>query len=396
MGKTFTQVDSTEKRLINNMKKCGLTWQKIQEITGRSSKTLQTVFQGGSAGGSKGVIVKGTKAKSTSNKTKTLLSVLEDPKLPPSSPLSIADLKALIRALHKLQKAAGGRKEVTIAMVKKQAKLTVLDRACLEAFHANDIWFNKLKERPILKESDVEMRFAWGKGHEKRTEQEWVNKPHAIIDNKNYKLFTRERGRDHAARRGVRGAYQLRGAAPKPWLVKPKADLTFPAKGVQVTAAVIRGKIRMWEYVEGKAWNSEAAAAMYRGPLVKAMAKAYPEHAAKRKAKWVVLEDNDPAGYKSGLAKKAKAEVGIKTDDLPFRSPDLNVLDYSLWHTINIEMRKQEAKFRKNYKEPAEDFKDRLRRTALGLPAAKVKRAVKDMKRRVAAVVAAEGGLFET
>ena len=39
-----------------------------------------------------------------------------------------------------------------------------------------------------------------------------------------------------------------------------------PAMGVTVTAVVIKGRIRMWEYVEGKN-KGEKAAAMYKGPL---------------------------------------------------------------------------------------------------------------------------------
>ena len=41
-----------------------------------------------------------------------------------------------------------------------------------------------------------------------------------------------------------------------------------------------------------------AAAAMYKN-LAKALKKAYPEHAAKPRATWRVIEDNDPAGFKS-------------------------------------------------------------------------------------------------
>ena len=82
----------------------------------------------------------------------------------------------------------------------------------------------------------------------------------------------------------------------------------------------------MWEYVpdhstSGK-WNGGAAASIYSGPLVKAMGRAFPN----QDAKWEVLEDNDPAGYKSNEALQAKKNAGIITDNLPKRSPDLNVL----------------------------------------------------------------------
>ena len=125
----------------------------------------------------------------------------------------------------------------------------------------------------------------------------------------------------------------------EPHVVKPKGgNMKCPSQGVTVSAAVIKGRIRMWEYIQGS-WSGASAAAMYKGPLVQALCKAFPAQAAMPYAKWVVMEDNDPAGFKSGKAKQAKVEVGIVTDDLPRRSPDFNVLDYSLWRIINVQMR---------------------------------------------------------
>ena len=92
--------------------------------------------------------------------------------------------------------------------------------------------------------------------------------------------------------------------------------MKFPATGVSVTAAVIKGKIRMWHYIDGR-WNGAAAAAMYKGPLFKALKSAYPAHAHKDRSTWSVLEDNDPTGYKSSKGIAAKRDVRIVTDDLP-------------------------------------------------------------------------------
>ena len=55
-------------------------------------------------------------------------------------------------------------------------------------------------------------------------------------------------------------------------------------------------------------------------------------------------------------------------------------------------MRAQEKSFPKSKKETAEEFKVRLRRTALGLPESVVRKAVSDMYRRVRAVFAEDGG----
>ena len=221
-----------------------------------------------------------------------------------------------------------------------------------------------------------------------------MRKLRAIVDNKHWQLFTTGAGRSHAARRLIRGAYQKRGEQPEGHMVKPKeGNMKYPARGVTVTAAVIKGRIRMWNYVDGN-WNGQKAADMYNGPLLRAMKRAYPGRAKKSGAAWEVLEDNDPAGFKLPKARTAKLDAGIKTDDLPRRSPDLNVLDYSLWRAINIAMRAQERTWPQGKTETAEEFKARLRKTAMGLPEALVTRCVGDMVRRCRQTFDRGGRLF--
>ena len=195
--------------------------------------------------------------------------------------------------------------------------------------------------------------------------------------------------RAHAARRRVRGAYRAPGGPPKAWLVRQKKTEKYPAPGVQVTAAVIKGKIRMWHYVDGP-WCAQNAADMYEGPLLASLKKAYPG-----KRHFVVLEDNDPAGYKSRKGLQAKAAANITTLDLPRRSPDLNVLDYTLWAEINKRMRAQEETFRASKKESKAAYMERLRRTAIMLPKSVVTTAVKAMSARTKKVAEAKGGLIE-
>ena len=105
-------------------------------------------------------------------------------------------------------------------------------------------------------------------------------------------------------------------------------------------------------------------------------------------------KDNDPTGYKSRAGTGAKTLARIVADSLPKRSPDLNVLDDSLWHAINVRMREQERAFPKRYVETVADFKRRLRGVAMRLPRALVERAVGSMTRRCRAIAAAKGGLI--
>ena len=204
----------------------------------------------------------------------------------------------------------------------------------------------------------------------------------------------RGKDRHEAARRQIRGGYRGRGDKPKSYLVKRKPHMKYSAPSVQVTAAIIKGKIRMFEFVKGN-WNGEKAANMYKGPLLKALRKAYPETARTKNPRFTVLEDNDPAGYKSSKGIAAKKEAGLVSVVLPKRSPDLNPLDYAIWSAINRAMRKQEKTMRKNFRESKEAYMARLRKTALSLPKATVEKAVKQMYNRVRWVIEAQGGLFE-
>ena len=161
-----------------------------------------------------------------------------------------------------------------------------------------------MREKLLLKPDDVHARYSFAKKHGARAASAWVNCPHAIIDNKHFSLHLDRQSREYVARRIVRGAYRSGSSAVQGHLVKPKGQLKYPAPGVQVTAGVIKGRVRFWRVVEGR-WNSVKAVEMYKA-LEKAMAKAFPDHAARRRAKWIILEDNDPSGYKSTVAQATK------------------------------------------------------------------------------------------
>ena len=83
-------------------------------------------------------------------------------------------------------------------------------------------------------------------------------------------------------------------------------------------------------------------------------------------------------------------------DELPRKSPDLNVLDYALWHEVNVRMRGQESSWPADKRESADEYKQRLRKTAFSLPKsfAKVKKCVGGMARRCEQLLKRKGKLF--
>ena len=84
--------------------------------------------------------------------------------------------------------------------------------------------------------------------------------------------------------------------------------------------------------------------------------------------------------------KAAKRELHIKPEEWPTYSPDLHPLDYSIWELIEQRMAKQKAP----RKETVAQYKERLKRTALRLPAKLVRQVVagdRGIRARAAAIV---------
>ena len=101
------------------------------------------------------------------------------------------------------------------------------------------------------------------------------------------------------------------------------------------------------------------------------MKKVLAKHRAVKKV-WTIVEDNDPAGFKSSKARAAKKEVGMKELSLPPYSPDLNPLDFAFWRAVETRARESVGKRALTVKE----YKATLRRTALRLSAKIVGKAV--------------------
>ena len=122
---------------------------------------------------------------------------------------------------------------------------------------------------------------------------------------------------------------------------------------------------------------------MYKGANIKTLRKERGE-----KRQYIILEDNDPVGYKSNKGKMAKSNMHIEVLEYPRYSPDLNPLDYSLWQQIEKQTLEESPKG----KETVEAYKARLRTNALNLPKAAVVKAVEALPRRAQAVVDKQGG----
>jgi len=306
--------------------------------------------------------------------------------------LSRAQIDFLVRRLDELVRRSKKRYMVSVAMLKRSTRVKASERTILTALHERNIYFRKLREKPVLTEEDIKDRYAFAKKYRSKSARWWLQNIHSSIDGKFFKVYLTAGMRVQAAQHQTHGAYRSPGQGLDGAYVKPKknAKVNTGAQSSLIMAAVGAGRVMMWYDVPHGRWNGGAAATMYVKPLRDALIKSWGE-----KRQFVVLEDNDPTGFKSGKGLRAKKQAGIKAFVIPRRSPDLSVCDYAIWKEVNSRMRRQELNWPKAKRESRNDYLRRLRRTALRLPAGFINKSISDMKRRCQRLYDAAGGFIE-
>ena len=305
--------------------------------------------------------------------------------------LSPAQVDKVEKTLSDLVDKADGRYEVTVAMVKRKARVKASERVVSEALHARGVYFRKMREKPILKPEHVEARYNWAKKHRGKSAQWWLRNIHVHLDNHHFKVATTHTGRCLLSRRQVRGVYRKKEKSLRPSVVKPSSKLrqNTGSRGVLIAGGVGGGKALVWHVVEG-AWGGEAAKKFYLDEVRPRLQKAYPE-----KRSFTLLEDNDPTGNMSKKGVEAKRVAKLKGFAIPKYSPDLNVMDYAVWAEVEKRMRRQERGWPAEKRETRHAFILRLARTARALPKEFVDKSIMDMQRRCKLVYEAKGGLFQ-
>ena len=203
-----------------------------------------------------------------------------------------------------------------------------------------------------------------------------------IMDNSKFQIPTKPDTREHLAKSKLFAQLRTRSEGLDPDFTKPSKTIHSRNLGgsAMVCAGISNCRIVLWEYCAK--WNGQVAADTYKGPILKTLIK----HRG-RKASFLLAEDNDPTGYKSGKAMAEKRRLGIKTIQWPHYSPDLMPLDFSLWTDINRRM----AATAPRGNETVAAFKRRLRRVALSTSTSTVRGAVAAMRGRAAMIWKAGG-----
>jgi hypothetical protein len=211
------------------------------------------------------------------------------------------------------------------------------------------------------------------------------------LDNHHFKCATTVRGRSLLAKRRVRGVYRKRGRSLRPGHAKPNPKLkqSTGVKGILKAGGVGGGRVLVWHTVDARRGGDEAEN-LYENVVTPALRQRHPH-----KTSFCILEDNDPTGNNSSKGRAAKSKCKLHVFHIPKRSPDLNVLDYSVWSEVERRMRAQERRMPVSKRETRKKFGARLNRTAKALSHAYINDAIGDLQRRCQLLYEAKGGLFE-
>ena len=130
-----------------------------------------------------------------------------------------------------------------------------------------------------------------------------------IIDTKRFQVPTTPEGRAFLAKQRVVAQLRTRaeGLQNEFTIPSPKRDRRNVGGTVNVCAGICAGKVALWEYVDK--WNGEVAKQMYRGPIMRTL-----KRRRGHRESYLLAEDNDPSGYKSGKAMAEKRRFGHHDD----------------------------------------------------------------------------------
>ena len=301
--------------------------------------------------------------------------------------LSRSNVKNMDAARKALIKKGDGTRSVRYKEIMKKARVPTVHRTTASRAFVReglDVKFRPSRQKPRrTPEHEKERQEMCGKIC-RYPSNYFSDRVDMIIDNKAFQIPTTSDARKHAMSEKVHGQLRLRSEGLTKGFTKPNQKRHRRNLGghALVCAGISNCKVVLWEYIQGR-WGGAKAADMYKGPIMKTLKKKRGE-----KTSYFLVEDNDPQGYKSGLAKAAKRSLGIKTMEWPRYSPDLNPLDFSLWDNIEARMAKTAPRGR----ETVVAFKARLRRVAFSTPTSEVRKMVEAVRSRAKAIRDAKGG----
>ncbi len=250
-------------------------------------------------------------------------------------------------------------------------------------------WKRCLRKIPVDKVNKAICK-AWGKKH-RRHSVAWWQTGVLAIDCCSFKWYTSPKGKAAAASMKKTGSYRLasegrKRAAPSPFKHRQGA------KCVHICGGFGAGATRLWaEYgrkedgdddeKRGGGWCGDTYCRIVRYHLTQAV----KVNGGKNQLgghNLTVLRDNDPKGFNSNKGRAKEEACGLEVLPLPTYRPDLSPPDYTFWNEINEQMKKDEAAWPEGKRETFDEFRARLKATALGLSKEVVDAGMRSMHRR--------------
>ena len=299
--------------------------------------------------------------------------------------LSAANLNTMERTRDNLVTKAECEREITWGEVVRKARVPNVDRTTAAKHMKRKFGVQAMRPRGKLTRNDIDEaeRKRICNKLRKLPRGYWTSGVHLTMDNKRWPVPLSIRGKKYLRQTKVRFVLRSKRQGLKKGYTKPdKRKHRTNLGGVNLVAGIIKGKVRIWHYFDGR-WTAEKAADVYKNVVAPALVRAHG-----RKRRYTIVEDNDPTGYKSTAGKRAKADLNIAPIEYPTYSPDMNVCDYALWDEVERRMSEQAAPKR----ETREQFKARLRRTALGIPKNVVLNMLGSMVHRTQSIYENDGG----
>ena len=299
--------------------------------------------------------------------------------------LTRAQIRAANLARLRLVKKADNEVRVTWAMVIEEAGLG--DAGCHRTLcdtlrRELGVAYRPARKKIGIVEEDAKKRLQVATQWKRKPARFWTQEVHGYVDNKAFVLPLTPKQRKRFRQTRVTGHLRTKAEGLRRGYTQPRQKHSwqgFPS--VTVTAMVARDKVIMWHY-QDKTWNGQTAAETYEGPMLSALKRVWGERSVYR-----VVEDGDRKGNQSKKGIAAKRRAHIRALTLPPRTPELMPLDAKLWHQIENRM---DATAPAGTEAKA-TFLKRLRRTALTLPKAVVRKALEQTPTILGEIIAAGG-----
>ena len=293
---------------------------------------------------------------------------------------------ALDRKRKELVDKCKGTREVHWPEVIKKARVTKVHQSTAKKSLARagiPVATRRNREKPERRQEHIDERMEKCGKWRYLADNYFSDTADLIMDNKGFDVPTTPEARAFKNKQRVRYQIRARAEGLLPQYTKPNCKRNKRNLGGRVTvcAGISKDRVVLWKYIEGK-WNGKAAESVYRNDIAKIFQRRVPHKAAP-----VIVEDNDPTGYKSSLAVAAKRELGFKVFELPRYSPDLNPMDFFLWNNIEQRM----ALNAPTGRESVDQYKKRLRKVAMSTSRFLIRKTLATMKQRINAVYEARG-----